>query len=162
MKRAFSFAGRGQRTLRAPNAPEDRRFLFDALRAGGLLFEPELEIHAEYSIHGIVGPKTRLLGAPCTLRVDDYGQPSLVEREDEDFPERHALEELGLRAAEHLERAGYFGPFGLDGIVARDPADPNQLRLFASDLNARFTLGWSTGFGAARAEAISRLLAGAL
>jgi hypothetical protein len=53
-------------------------------------------------------------------------------------------EELALaagRLGRALGRAGYFGPFGVDGYEYRDRGGDLRLQP-ASDLNARYTMGW--------------------
>ncbi|HSC88147.1 MAG TPA: hypothetical protein VLC09_12780 [Polyangiaceae bacterium] len=158
-KPAYSFASRGQRKLSRHHLELDRRFLSDALRHGGLLLEPELELQRELSIHGLVRPsESPLLGSPCVQALDEFGQPlrvdaleSLDERDGRDVRSAE-LRLLGEQAAATLAHVGYFGPFGLDVLEDRGG------NLWASDLNARFTLGWSTGMAAARAEALAWLL----
>lgn len=156
-KRGFGFAGRGHRTLRGGLIKDDRTFLTDGLRHGGILFEPEVTPTREFSIHGVVTESELVLGEPCALRVDEFSAPLDVERLDAPEPTlRDALVALGAQAAETLKSAGYFGPFGLDVLEVEEAAGR---RLWASDLNARFTLGWSTGLGDAREQALSLLLA---
>jgi hypothetical protein len=48
--------------------------------------------------------------------------------------------EIGLRAALAAQRAGYFGPLGIDAMQYRDPSGQPQLRPI-QDINARFTMG---------------------
>ena len=61
-------------------------------------------------------------------------------------------------AAESLRSIGYFGPFGIDAFVFRSERGEHLNPL--SDLNARFTLGWSTGMGEKREEALTTTYSG--
>lgn len=156
VKRAYGCAGRGHWTLDGPLKPDDEKFLSATLRAGGALVEPELAIERELSMHGLVASGAVILGEPCELHVDAFGAPLSVERWSEPEPElARELRALTERAAELLDGAGYRGPFGLDFLRAQD--EGGDTRTYASDWNSRFTLGWSTGLGARRGEALARL-----
>lgn len=162
LKRRFGFAGKGQRRHAAGSlarADEDtQRWLRGALRHGGFLLEPEVEMALELSLHGLVDDEL-LFGRLCEQRCDAFGAPLEVRLT---APGRipAALEE-GLReAAWHvalrLRQAGYFGPFGIDARLFRWRG---QLGVQAiGDLNARFTLGWSTGMADLREAALATLL----
>lgn len=158
LKRLFGFAGRRQRKIQAPLRPDDRRFIGDGIRLGGLLVENELEILGEYSIHGTIpmgerendGTGRPRLGHPCHLTTDRFGSVTSIERLSPDHLRRRELEELGNRAVAHLTKLGYAGPFGLDVLET-------TAGLVASDLNARFTLGFSVGLGSERNQAIMDL-----
>lgn len=151
LKRRFSFAGRRQRKIRAPLKEDDLRFLRDGTRLGGLIVESELEISAEFSIHGMILPGgSPLLGHPARVEADRYGSVMTIERIPETHPRTSELTGLGLRAAELLGSLGYFGPFGLDVLETSSG-------LVASDLNARFTLGFRVGLGDRLALALSLL-----
>jgi len=153
-KRAFGCAGRGQRSLRERLVKDDAQFLRDGLALGGLLIEPELTISREFSLHGLLLPgQTALLGAPCALSVDEHGQPTAIERCESSPETTRDLRTLAERTASVLDAAGYFGPFGIDVLEVGEGA------LYVSDLNARFTLGWSTGMGDLRELALRHLLA---
>ena len=59
------------------------------------------------------------------------------------------LEEAAARAGEALARAGYHGPFGIDAFRYRSaPGAPERLNPL-SEINARFTMDWSTAMAPA-------------
>jgi hypothetical protein len=160
-KRGFAFAGRNQRRLGRILRPDDQRYIADSLRTGGLLVESQQTIFREWSIHGVVwggsasfGGKAAFeltLGRPCQLTLDEYGSVSRIEASD---GAPSVLPSFAEQAALWLFQVGYFGPFGLD-VIEGDHG------LVASDLNARFTLGWSIGLGAARNPTLERMFASA-
>jgi len=132
---------------------DDRRWLADGLRLGGLLGEPWLEIERELCLHGIIDRAGGVrLGCPCAQRVDAWRAWTASEPlAPGELPEawRRALEGSAERAAEALFRAGYFGPFGIDAYswrTARGGLELNPL----GELNARFTMGFSAGMARGR------------
>lgn len=155
LERAFGFAGKGARRLTGPPTPDDVRWLRDSLTRGGILVEPWVPIIRELSLHGFVGATTVVLGEPCALVCDEFGAPSSVTvlpRERGSISEHVSrLRDAARTAAESLQSIGYFGPFGIDAFVFRDERGEHLNPL--SDLNARFTLGWSTGMGEKREAA---------
>jgi hypothetical protein len=156
-KRPFGFAGRGQRRVPEEPSADDVRWVADSLGTGGLLIEPAVEIASEYSIHGYVDSKGVVTGASCRFSTDSAGSPSPVELAERDPPRDRALGESARLVAEHLFRAGYFGPFGVDAFEYRN----GGVHLNAlSEVNARFTLGWSTGMGSARDAVLERYARG--
>lgn len=156
LKRLFGFAGRRQRKIQGPLRADDRRFIEDSVRLGGLLVEGELEILHEYSIHGVAFPTSEsaarrsALGHPCQLQTDRFGSVAALQRLAPGHRAFSKLQLLGEKAQQHLERLGYFGPFGLDLLETMEG-------IIASDVNARFTLGFSIGLGKARTRAIEAL-----
>jgi hypothetical protein len=53
--------------------------------------------------------------------------------------------------AEALIRAGYFGPFGIDGYRWKD--EHGTLRFNPrTDINARYSMGWAVGMGSRRPD----------
>lgn len=153
LKRRFGFAGRGQRTLSANPSPDDLRFIADSQRHG-FLRERQCEIVAEWSLHGVVDETECLLGKPCRQWCDRFGS-AIRHEPDAAFEHRGMLHESAERVAERLRAAGYFGPFGIDAFSYRwrDEVRFNPL----SDLNARFTMGWSIGMGSRREQALERM-----
>ncbi|HEY6724398.1 MAG TPA: hypothetical protein VI197_10205 [Polyangiaceae bacterium] len=155
LKRRFGFAGRGQRRLRAAPSADDLNWIAASLRQGGLLCEAELPVFEEFSIHGYVDPGELLLGSPVSFSTDAFGAPA-----------GHAAPALGCgdlalvladaatRVASHLVGLGYFGPFGVDAFRWR--SKQGLLLNPVSDVNARFTLAWSTGMGQLRERALQR------
>ena len=55
------------------------------------------------------------------------------------------LEEAAARAGEALAAAGYFGPFGIDAYEHRVPGGRERVLNPLSEINARFTMDWTTG-----------------
>jgi hypothetical protein len=151
-KHAYGFAGRGHRVWSGQPGPDEMRILGDWLSHGGFSLEPEVEVVREWSIHGLVLGDAVRLGSPCRLWVDQYHQPLRIERTSAGPLVAGRLHDLAEHAARALSNSGYFGPFGLDLLETPDGL------LQPSDLNARFTLGWSTGMGDEREEALDELL----
>jgi hypothetical protein len=158
-KRRFAFAGRAQRRVGAHLTESDERYVEEALRHGGLLLESEQKVTREWSIHGVVWGGFRSfggdsetaisLGSACAVETNAHGSVVGLKRATGGQP---ALRELGENAARKLAELGYFGPFGLDFLEG-------DHGLVASDLNARFTLGWSIGMGPDRGAALERMFA---
>jgi hypothetical protein len=150
LKRPFGYAGKGQR-IWPELGGEDRRWLADSLRRGGFVAEPQITGAVELSLHGLVDAHGLLLGEPCSLWTDAASAPVSIERSSSLQAEIHErLKQVAERAAEELQGAGYFGPFGIDALVVDEV--PHLI-----DLNPRFTLGWSIGMGKLRSEAIARV-----
>jgi len=159
LERAYGFAGKGARRLTGPPTADDMRWLRDSLTRGGILVEPWVPIVRELSLHGFVGATSVVLGEPCALVCNEFGAPSSVtvlRREPGTSTTEHVvprLRDVARTAAESLRSIGYFGPFGIDAFVFRGERGEHLNPL--SDLNARFTLGWSTGMGERREAALA-------
>lgn len=152
LKRAFGFAGRGQRRVSAPLSADDLRWIEDSLRQGGVLREVELALEAEFSVHGYIDARTLLLGNPVRFSSDAFGAPSEFHLLRQDHPYAQQLRDAARVVAQRLLSVGYFGPFGVDAFSW---LDGGRVRLNAvSDVNARFTLAWSLGMGDLRARAL--------
>jgi hypothetical protein len=163
LKRRWSMAGRGRRRVgasaehraRAPRPVRlddaDRRFVRAALREDeALLVEPFVPILLEATIHGWIRPGGALdVGAPCVQVCDPRGAFASARRA---LPgELAPSEEAALRAsvervADALDRAGYFGPFGVDAFRYRDDRGAPAFRAL-SELNARLTMALPIGLG---------------
>jgi phosphoribosylaminoimidazole carboxylase (NCAIR synthetase) len=147
-KRPYGFAGRGQRRMAEQLSADDRRWLADGLRLGGLLGEPWLPIERELSLHGVLAANGDLrLGRPCEQHTDSFrawiaSAPLAAGELRAEW--RRALVCAAERAAEALQRAGYFGPFGIDAYLWRTPAGGLELNPLG-ELNARYTMGFSVG-----------------
>lgn len=162
LKRPFGFAGKGQRTIEVRGRSDDRRWVDESLRQASLVAEPHLASLVQVSCHGIAGkcaPGAEgayadagdvLVGRPVALATDTYGAPVSVVRATLDSEVERSLLSATREVARRLEAEGYFGPFGCDYALV--DAAPYLL-----DLNARFTLGFSVGFGAGRGAALARL-----
>jgi hypothetical protein len=116
----------------------------------GLLLEPLVEPTLELSLHGFVWRDGRQqLGRICVQAVSERGafrDVRLAEPAELAGREVDALHERADAAARALARAGYFGPFGIDGYRY---SLRGQLGFCAlGELNARYTLGFATGFPA--------------
>jgi hypothetical protein len=159
LERAYGFAGKGARRLTGPPKPDDVRWLRDSLARGGILVEPWVPIVRELSLHGFVAETSVVFGEPCALACDEFGAPTSVTMlpcEPGTFTTEHAvprLRDAARTAAESLRSIGYFGPFGIDAFVFRGEHGEHLNPI--SDLNARFTLGWSTGMGDKRESALA-------
>lgn len=155
LKRRFGFAGRGQRRLRAAPSADDLDWIAASLRQGGVLREVELPVIEELSVHGYVDPVELLLGLPVRFSTDAFGAPA----EHAPLTDRcgdlaSVLRQAATEVASHLLEFGYFGPFGVDAFKWRSAE--GVLLNPVSDVNARFTLAWSTGMGRLRERALQR------
>ena len=147
-KKPFGFAGRGQRRIAGAPSKDDRRWLEDALRHGGFLAEPWLDIERELSLHGLLDPSGRhTLGRVCVQQTNRFrAWISTVPAgpEDIDPAQVATLRGRGVAVAEALAAAGYFGPFGVDAYLWRAAQGTLELNPL-SELNARYTMGYSVG-----------------
>jgi len=157
LKRRFGFAGRGQRRWRAEPSADDLRWLAAALGQGGLLREVELPIHQEISIHGYVDSSELLLGTPVSFSSDAFGAPAGHTRFGGSSAWARELAEAATQVASRLLDYGYYGPFGVDAFSWR--SEGGVVLNPVSDVNARFTLAWSTGMGDHRERALQCYLA---
>lgn len=139
LKRAFGFAGRGQRRVHSPLSSADRDWLRGAFRWGGVQVEPEVEILREAAVHGRVSPEGEVtIHAPtvqtCVANVWTASRPAIPG----ELPEALTIE--AHRVAGALSDAGYFGPFGVDAYEYLHEGRPRwNLR---SEINARYTMAW--------------------
>jgi len=146
------YAGKGQRTLHALSKGGDELWILQRVQSGGFVVEAELEPVGEFSVHGVVTGEAALIGQPCRIHTDDARAPLTAPTACPDLPRAEEIRELGLAASRALAGAFYRGPFGLDLIETREG-------LYATDLNARFTLGFSAGLGPLREPALALVLA---
>jgi len=148
LKRAFGFAGRGQRRLPAGKLnDDDRRWCEGACANGqGALLEPWVERLADFALHGSIRASGELrLGRPLRQYCDGRGAWERSEvTGDLSADEREALEAAARETARALVEAGYFGPFGIDAFRyrARDGATAFNARV---ELNARYSMAWGLG-----------------
>lgn len=147
-KRPYGFAGRGQRRIPLEPSKDDRRWLADGLRLGGLLAEPWLELSQELAIHGLLDAQGRLaLGEICVQRVST--QRAWIETrraEPHELPPADVarLRQRAAAVAEALSGAGYFGPFGIDAYYFESASSARVLNPLG-ELNARYTMGFAIG-----------------
>lgn len=147
-KRAYGFAGRGQRRIIGAPSADDRRWLADSLRLGGFVAEPWLELVREVGIHGLIDASGRLVrGRVCVQETNEYrAWVSTRPATAEDLSPAQAAQ-LSTRAegvASALIDAGYFGPFGLDAYFFRTRSGTIELNPL-SELNARYSMGFAVG-----------------
>ena len=161
MKHALGYAGRGRRKI-APGrmSSTDRTWIQAALVSGdGLQLEPFVAREIDFAIHGDIeaGGEYRL-GRPTAQSVDASGRWSgseLASPEVLRVEERRILEQTAQRTAEALIDAGYFGPFGIDAFRWRAPDGSRRFQP-RCEINARYSMGWSTGFASHQGEAQAR------
>jgi len=151
LKRRFGFAGRGQRTMKMEPSADDRKWIENGFAHDGFVAEPHIDHTQVYSIHGMVTRAETFLGQLCSFTTDSYGAPQEVSRSS-DAPLCEQAAQAGRVAAVSLQEAQYYGPFALDFLGC-------ERRLFAVDLNPRFSMGWSVGMMAQRKSALSAYFA---
>jgi len=151
LKRAFAYAGRGHRRVRAGSlSAADQSWLLAS--EGGVLAEPEVARTLDLSLHGYVHPDgTSTLGVPTAQDVDAGGtwQASRL------FTDAWGESAILLRAtasavALALAASRYFGPFGIDAYEGT--LRGAFVRQRCTDVNARYTMGWATRMGTWRPE----------
>jgi phosphoribosylaminoimidazole carboxylase (NCAIR synthetase) len=149
-KRPFGFAGRGQRRIRGDMSEDDRRWLDDSLRQGGLLAEPFVDITRELAVHGRIDRTGRVeLGRLCTQRIDRTRCWVGTELLPESMLEPSAARSLRERAeavSAALFAAGYFGPFNVDAYLWVAPSGEVRLNSLG-EINARYSMGFAVGMG---------------
>ncbi len=148
LKRPLAFAGRGQLRVRGTLSEKQRSWLDVSLARDGLLVEPLVEPTLEVSQHGFVWRDGRYeLGQACTQLVSARGvfRGVRLSAPGELLPdELRALAGQSERVAQALHQASYFGPFGIDGY--RYVLGDKRGFCALSEINARYTLGFVTGF----------------
>jgi hypothetical protein len=155
LKRAYGFAGRGQRRFPAEPSADDLRWLRESLAKGGVLREADVRIVDEFSLHGYVDAEELIMGRPVQFFSDRFGAPeSFRMARGMAAVHRQELSHAAARVAEQLRSFGYHGPFGIDAFTWHE-ATHVQLNA-VSDVNARFTLAWSLGMSEERARALER------
>ena len=119
-----------------------------SLASDGVIVEPLVEPTLELSLHGFVWPNgERELGRICVQEVSERGVfrgVRLARPAEVELTESHALLDTAERVASKLHEASYFGPFGIDAYryLSADAAGFCAL----SEINARYTMGFVTGF----------------
>jgi hypothetical protein len=148
-KRAYGFAGRGQRRIIGVPTKDDRRWLSDSLRLGGFVAEPWLELEREVGLHGLIDASgSFVLGRICVQETNEFRawvstRPALAE--DLSSAQAAQLTERAEKVAAALIAAGYFGPFGIDAYLFRTRSGGLQLNPL-SELNARYSMGFAVGW----------------
>lgn len=144
-KRELGAAGRGQLTVPAPDAvgwqdERHRSWLRHSIQRGAVLLEPEVQPLSEWVLHGWIDgavqvgpPRPQVTSARGTWLSTEDPVPEPSGR----MTSGESLSAAAIRVGEALLRAGYFGPFGLDAIeFAPD-------KMYVSDVNGRYTMGWA-------------------
>lgn len=154
IKRSFGFAGRGRLEVRGPTLSEaERSFCRAGLALGsGLQIEPRVPRLLDVSQHGYLDPSgTLVAGQPVIQVVSRRGvwQAARVAGADDlDAAERAALRHALEETSAALHRAGYFGPFGIDGFRW---GPPRRFRA-RCEINARYSMSWAVGMGSLRPD----------
>lgn len=148
LKRPLGFAGRGQLRAIGPLSEKQGTWVDASLKRDGLIVEPLVSPTFEVSLHGFIWRGGRYeLGEICAQLVSERGVFRGVrraEKGDLSASEQAAFGERGRAVAEALFAAGYFGPFGIDGY--RYESEEARGFCALSEINARYTLGFVTGF----------------
>jgi phosphoribosylaminoimidazole carboxylase (NCAIR synthetase) len=148
LKRPLGFAGRGQLRIIGSLGEKQEAWIAASLKHDGLVVEPFVEPTLEVSLHGFVWISGRYeLGRPCVQAVNERGvfKGVRLAGEGELLPsELDALHERASAVANELADARYFGPFGIDAY--RYDAAGRTGFCALSEINARYTMGFATGF----------------
>lgn len=148
LKRPLVFAGRGQLRALGPLTEKQWTWVDATFERDGLVVEPLVKPLFELSLHGFVWPGGRFeLGRVCVQDVTERGSfksVRLAEPGELSASEDEQLRQRGDEVARALGRAGYFGPFGIDAY--RYELAGSQGFCALSEINARYTLGFVTGF----------------
>jgi hypothetical protein len=148
LKRPLAFAGRGQMRADASLSNKQWSWIDASLRKDGLIAEPLVTPTLEVSLHGFLWRDGHHeLGRLCVQEVSDRGvfrSVRLAIRTELQATEEQALLGAGERVAAALSAAGYFGPFGIDAYRYEDETHSGFCGL--SEINARYTMGFVTGF----------------
>jgi len=144
LKRAFGFAGRGQRFVRAPLDTQDEHWLRASLALGGVQVERRVLIDLEVGTPGFIRGAEIFVGDPvqqiCEGGVWRESRPDAVDLPTAEL--RRAARDVG----EALVRLGYFGPFGVDAFRYRLRSLDAPRWQLRSEINARYTMGWALGW----------------
>ena len=147
-KRPLAFAGRGQMRFYGPITEKQWSWLDVSLAQDGLIVEPLVSPELEVSVHGFIRQSGQFeLGRICVQEVSERGVfrgLRLAERGELSADESESLERQGVRVAEALRGAGYFGPFGIDAY--RYELDGRRGFCALGEINARYTMGFVVGF----------------
>lgn len=148
LKRPLSFAGRGQQRIFGQVDAKQSAWIDASLRRTGLVIEPFVTPILEVSLHGFIWRDRHYeLGRPCVQEVSSRGvfRSIRLTRTGELLPvEERRLVDAAVQTAAALAAAGYFGPFGIDGY--RYSSDGGSAFCALSEINARYSMGFVTGF----------------
>jgi hypothetical protein len=148
LKRPLGFAGRGQLRIIGPLTEKQMTWVDASLKRDGLLLEPLVQPTFEVSLHGFIWRDGRHeLGRICAQDISERGAfrgVRLAEPGELAADEHAGFVERAETGAQALTRAGYFGPFGIDGY--RYTLNDATAFCALGEINARYTLGFTTGF----------------
>jgi hypothetical protein len=148
LKRPLSFAGRGQLRIIGPLTEKQWTWVDLSFKRDGLIVEPLVTPTLELSLHGFLQRAGSFeLGRVCAQAVTDRGTFQAVRlagAEELTAVEQDELFARTTTVARALHAAGYFGPFGVDAY--RYQLDGRTGFCALSEINARYTLGFVTGF----------------
>jgi hypothetical protein len=148
LKRPLGFAGRGQLRIIGPLTEKQMTWVDASLKRDGLLLEPLVKPTFEVSLHGFIWcDGHHELGRICAQSISERGafRGVRLSEPSELSPSEHAaFTERAVTVAQALARAGYFGPFGIDGY--RYTLLDATAFCALGEVNARYTLGFTTGF----------------
>ena len=148
LKRPLAFSGRGQQRILSEVDGKQNSWIDASLRRTGLVAEPLVTPSLELSLHGFVWQDKRYeLGQVCVQDVSERGvfRGIRVMHEGELTPdEEQQFRDSAEQTAVALGGAGYFGPFGIDGY--RYKMDDQVAFCALGEINARYTMGFVTGF----------------
>ncbi|HEY4103432.1 MAG TPA: hypothetical protein VGM44_06055 [Polyangiaceae bacterium] len=148
VKRPLAFAGRGQMRFYGAITKQQWSWLELSLERDGVIVEPLVTPKLELSLHGFVWRSGRLeLGRICVQEVSERGvfrTLRLAHSGELLESDARALFAKGEQVADALFAAGYFGPFGIDAY--RYELDGESAFCALSEINARYTMGFVTGF----------------
>jgi hypothetical protein len=157
VRRTFGAAGRGRRRIASGRpSPAELAWIAASLRRGPLVLEPWVRVTREYTRAGLVHANGDVtISPPCFQETTAHGawtrtecaELGAVSREDD-----ARLEAAVAAAGAALAAAGYFGPYGIDAYRHRalDGSARTELNPL-SEINARFTMDWTTAMAANRA-----------
>jgi hypothetical protein len=156
VRRTFGAAGRGRRRIASGRPTEaELAWLAASLRRGALVIEPWVQVTREYTRSGLVTPRGEVvISPPCFQETTKAGAWTRTERAERGAVARDddsRLEEAVEAAGAALASAGYSGPFGIDAF--RHRSAHGEVLNPLSEINARYTMDWTTAFGPPRSSA---------
>lgn len=142
LRASLTTAGR-DRLVAGGKADQVLQFARRALASGPLHVEPFVDIVDEFALHGWLTRAGHLSRGEVLRQEVTSG----VWRSSHAATEADPLDkivEAFERAADGLQRLGYYGPFGIDAFTWLDGAGALQFH-GPSDVNARYTMSFALG-----------------
>ena len=148
LKRPLAFAGRGQQRIFGSVDAKQSAWIDASLRRTGLVVEPLVTPTLEVSLHGFIWRDRHYeLGRVCVQEVSARGvfhDIRLMLTGELRPSEERQFFLAAEQTATALSEVGYFGPFGIDGYRYSLAGLGDFCAL--SEINARYTMGFVTGF----------------